>query len=147
MASSNGEVIVVPRNFVLLEELEKAEKGLTDMSVSYGLVQQDDTSLTNWQCTILGPMNSPVENRIVSLVVECGPKYPDEPPNVTFQTKLNFPFLDANGVVKMSTIPSLSKNWNRPKAGIELVLTTLRSMLGKSEYRKLGQPPEGATYT
>lgn len=34
MASSSGETIIVPRNFKLLEELEKAEKGNTDMSVS-----------------------------------------------------------------------------------------------------------------
>ena len=35
------------------QELEKAEKGNTDMSVSYGLCQADDISLTDWQCTIL----------------------------------------------------------------------------------------------
>ena len=55
MASSSGETIVVPRNFVLLEELERTEKGLTDMSVSYGLVDSNDVSLSEWQCTILGP--------------------------------------------------------------------------------------------
>ena len=46
---------MVPRNFVLLEELERTEKGLTDMSVSYGLVDSNDVSLSEWQCTILGP--------------------------------------------------------------------------------------------
>ena len=69
MASGSGETIIVPRNFKLLEELEKAEKGNTDMSVSYGLVQSDDISLSDWQCTILGPINSQLENRIVSLLV------------------------------------------------------------------------------
>tara|TARA_B100000795_G_scaffold107363_1_gene79301 strand:- start:675 stop:851 length:177 start_codon:yes stop_codon:yes gene_type:complete len=54
MGSNSGEVIVVPRNFVLLEELERTEKGLTDMSVSYGLVHSDDITLSEWQCTILG---------------------------------------------------------------------------------------------
>ena len=49
--------------------------------------------LTNWQCTILGPLNTPVENRIISLVVTCGPNYPNEAPTVTFQSKLNFPFV------------------------------------------------------
>ena len=93
MASGSGEKIVVPRNFVLLEELEKAEKGNTDMTVSYGLVNGDDTFLSDWQCTILGPPNSPVENRIISLTLHAGENYPDEMPEVQFQTKVNFPFV------------------------------------------------------
>ena len=97
MAQSSGEVIIVPRNFVLLGELEKAEKGNTDMSISYGLVEQDDITLSNWQCTILGLPNTTVENRIISLLLYCGKEYPDRPPTVQFQTKfqtkVNYPFI------------------------------------------------------
>ena len=50
-----GEVVVVPRNFKLLEELEKSEKGLGDMSISFGLVDNGDTFLTEWNGGILGP--------------------------------------------------------------------------------------------
>ena len=93
MASSGGEVVIVPRNFKLLAELEKAEKGGGDMTVSLGLVQADDIYMSDWQCTILGPMGSGVENRIVSLVVHAGPNYPREAPTVRFQTKVNYPFV------------------------------------------------------
>lgn len=89
----SGEEIIMPRNFVLLEELEKAEKGNTDMSISYGLVHADDITLSTWQCTILGPSNSPVENRIISLLITVGPNYPQVKPEVQFQTKLNYPWL------------------------------------------------------
>ena len=59
--SSSGEQIIVPRNFVLLEELEKAEKGNTDMSVSMGLKIADDVYMYDWQCTILGPYNTAID--------------------------------------------------------------------------------------
>ena len=51
----NGEVVIVPRNFKLLEELEKSEKGHGDMAISFGLVDTADTFLSDWNGGILGP--------------------------------------------------------------------------------------------
>lgn len=45
----------VPRNFRLLEELEKGEKGLGAEACSYGLAEGDDLMMSNWNGTILGP--------------------------------------------------------------------------------------------
>merc|ERR1719469_1226547 len=126
MGSHSGEVIVVPRNFVLLEELERTEKGLTDMSVSYGLVMSDDVSLSEWQCTILGPPAPPV------------------PPRVKFQTKLNFPFVAPSGDLLPDKLPNRLQ-WDRT-CRIEKLLVEVKKAMCTPQYKKLAQPPDGATY-
>jgi len=141
----SGEEIIMPRNFVLLEELEKAEKGNTDMSISYGLVHADDITLSTWQCTILGPSNSPVENRIISLLITVGPNYPQVKPEVQFQTKLNYPWLSVDGKLVESKCEGTLKAWNKTHR-LESVLVQLRLMIANRQYSKLAQPPEGATY-
>ena len=94
MAGNSGEVIIVPRNFRLLDELEKAEKGkLQDQQISYGLEIADDVYMNVWNGTILGPLQSPVENRVISLSITTGQNYPSVCPEIRFTSKVNFPFV------------------------------------------------------
>lgn len=135
----------VPRNFKLLEELEKGEKGLGAESCSYGLSDPDDMTLTHWNATILGPPNSAHENRIYSLTIECGPQYPGKPPVARFISRINLPCVDQQtGFVLPAKFPLL-KDW-KPSYSMEILLLELRKEMASGSNRRLPQPEEGEVF-
>lgn len=136
--------VSVPRNFRLLEELEKGEKGLGSDACSIGLADMDDVSMTHWTGTVLGPPHSAYENRIYCLNIEAGAAYPARPPVLRFLTKINLPCVDARGAVVADKL-SVLQNW-KPETTMEMVLLALRRDMAVPTNRNLPQPPEGETY-
>ncbi|GMM45695.1 E2 ubiquitin-conjugating protein [Pichia kluyveri] len=135
----------IPRNFKLLEELEKGEKGLGPDSCSYGLSNPDDITMSNWNATILGPPNSNHENRIYSLKIHIGNNYPLEPPTIKFISKINLPCVDnSNGNIIPSKFKTL-QNWNY-NYSIEILLLDLRKLMADPANKKLPQPNENEVY-
>ncbi len=112
----SNEVIIMPRNFVLLEEAEIAEKGSkSDGYCTFGIDDQEDILLHRWNGLIMTHPRGIIGEQILSFKIYCGDKYPDVPPEVTLenppcQIKYNKESIyDGNGKI---TVP-IMKNWNR----------------------------------
>ncbi|KAL7512038.1 hypothetical protein ACHAXN_008985 [Cyclotella atomus] len=142
-----GETVITPRNFKLLEELEHSEKGLGDMSISYGLVDGSDIFMGEWNGGILGPhgVKTQHDSRFYELRISIPQSYPASPPKIRFISKINMNCVDPKtGEVIYSKLPA-TKNWNR-NMGMEQILISLRVEMGSEANRRLKQPLEGSTF-
>lgn len=132
--------VVIPRGFRLLDELEKGQKAERAQHVSWGLLKDDDMSLSEWSATIFGPIDTAFDNRIFSLHIICGPAYPDEPPSVKFTTPIHMNCIEADGTVKPTW--GLLNNWRR-ECTIESILDALRREMSSGANKIMLQPAGG----
>jgi len=139
-----SEEVVIPRNFKLLEELESSEKGLGDMSVSMGLVNNDDIFLTEWNASILGPQGSIHDGRLYELRLTAGPNYPNEPPLIRFVSKINMASVDqSTGDIAFG--PPTFPRWDKTST-LESALISIKNAMNSPSNRRLPQPPDGSRF-
>ncbi|CAM6091014.1 unnamed protein product [Calypogeia fissa] len=143
--TSSGSSVIVPRNFRLLEELERGEKGIGDGTVSYGMDDGDDVFMRSWTGTIIGPNNSVHEGRIFTVKLFCDKDYPDRPPSVRFHSRINMTCVNQDSGVVDPRHFSMLAQWRR-EFTMENILVELKREMSAPSNRKLQQPPEGSLF-
>merc|ERR1712032_941634 len=140
MEKSSNSVL---RRFRLVEELEYSEKSKGDPTLSYGLVNPGDRTLTDWNGSIFGPDMTAFENRFYSILINCGPSYPQAPPNVIFKTRINLPCVNPNTGELVHNKFSVTKNWTNQYRIKDILAGLKQEMINN---KRLQQPAEGQTY-
>ena len=83
--------------------------------------------------------------RLYFLTIKCGDKYPAQPPQIRFKSKINMACVNqSNGTVDPSKFDMI-KNW-KADYNIESLLLGLKKEMASTINRKLPQPPEGTEY-
>lgn len=131
----------------MLEELEEGQKGgSADGSISWGLDNEEDNTLTAWSGSILGPSRTPFEGRIYELEITCGTNYPDTAPVVRFVTKINLPYVSPTG--EISSNLNIISQWKREYTIKSLLQMIQRTMVDKKICKDFkAQPAEGSKYS
>ena len=74
------------------------------------------------------------------LTITCGDDYPEGPPKISFNSKINLPCVNqANGVVEKTKFHMFS-NWNSSSTLEKILIGLLNEM---KTHKKLAQPADG----
>jgi ubiquitin-protein ligase len=123
--------VIIPRNFILLAELEAAEKGGGDYTgdCSIGIdhprnsstgEEEPDVYLKTWQGMILTHPDSRMKEQFINFSIYCDMNYPDKPPVFKVTNGMEYKkyfsigstiVVDSNGTIN-NKLP-IFKSWTR----------------------------------
>ncbi|MCD9638874.1 hypothetical protein HAX54_023035 [Datura stramonium] len=123
----------------ILAAVEKEERANSDD------LQSKDEFVISWIPGCSLPLNDFMtvhEGRIYQLKLFCGKEYPDQPPGVRFQSRINMSCVNyETGVVEPSLFPMLA-DWKR-ESTMEDILMQLKKEMMSPQNRRLSQPSDG----
>ena len=146
---SGADVIIVPRNFKLLQEYEDGEKGkgIKDQShanfITFGIESPEnpDLFLHSWHAMIIGPQGA----NMWSLQIFVTDRYPFEAPVIQFITKINLRCVNqSDGRVIASAVPEMSSRWNPQTGSIGSCLVGIRKQILQMNFNS--QPSQEQTW-
>lgn len=89
------------------------------------------SSLSNFEAQIEGPEGTVYSKGVFTLKIQIPPRYPFQPPNVTFVTPIYHPNIDNGGRICLDTLNLPPKGAWQPSLNISTVLTSIGLLLSE----------------
>merc|ERR1711860_282720 len=116
------------RNLRMKREIENLSKN-PPSGVSCWPASED--RLDELEASLIGPDESPFEGGVFSLKVTIPERYPFEPPNVQFVTKVYHPNVDTSGRICLDFLKMPPAGSWKPSLNVAAILTSIRVLLAE----------------
>lgn len=91
----------------------------------------DDEMLDELEASIMGPPDTPFDRGVFKLKISLPERYPFEPPQVLFLTKLYHPNVDTAGRICLDILKVPPKGTWRPSQNLSSLLMSIRLLLSE----------------
>lgn len=110
----------------------KKEFAMQEKSPTPGISfwMKDEANTDELEGSITGPPGSPYEGGIFKLNITVTERYPFDPPQVIFATKIYHPNIDSSGRICLDILKQPPQGSWKPNLNIGVVLQSLRLLLG-----------------
>lgn len=91
----------------------------------------DENNMHLLQADIVGPPESPFEEGVFRVELDCSGRYPFEPPKARFLTSIYHPNIDSAGRICLDLLKMPPKGSWKPSINIATLLTSLRVLMSE----------------